>query len=31
MVRREAIEVGQTVNVTLPPDRLRVFAGDGRG
>jgi iron(III) transport system ATP-binding protein len=31
MVRREAIEIGQTVNVTLPADRLRVFAGDDHG
>jgi iron(III) transport system ATP-binding protein len=31
MVRREAIEVGQTVNVTLPAERLRVFADDGHG
>jgi iron(III) transport system ATP-binding protein len=26
MVRREAIEVGQTLSVTLPAERLRVFA-----
>jgi iron(III) transport system ATP-binding protein len=31
MVRREAIAVGQTVNVTLPAERLRVFTGDGHG
>ena len=31
LVRRQRIEVGQTLAVTLPAERLRVFAGDPDG
>jgi iron(III) transport system ATP-binding protein len=31
LMRREAIEEGQRLNVTLPAERLRVFAGDAGG
>jgi iron(III) transport system ATP-binding protein len=31
LMRREAIEEGQRLNVTLPAERLRVFAEDPHG